>query len=46
MPSVFKVFTCVGRKGRKRWQWGLGKGTKNEAIDSEHGSSKGRSSQI
>jgi hypothetical protein len=39
MLSVFVVFTYVGGKGRKREQWGLGKGTKNGAVDFGHGAS-------
>jgi hypothetical protein len=37
ISSVFVVFTGVGGKGRKRGQWGLGKGTKNGTVDSERG---------
>ncbi len=39
MLSVFLVLTCVGGKGRKREQWGLGKWTKNWAVDFGHGAS-------
>ncbi len=46
MSSGFVVFTCLGGKGRKRGQLGLGKGAKNGAVDSEHGASKGRGSQL
>ncbi len=44
MPSVFIVITCVAGKEGKRGQWGLGKGIKSRAVDSEHGVSKGRDS--
>ncbi len=33
-------------KGEKRGQWGLGKGTKNGAVDSEHGAGKGGSLRL
>ncbi len=33
-----------GQEGKKRGQWGLGKGTKNGAVDSELGASKSRGS--
>jgi hypothetical protein len=32
-----------GWEGGKSGQWGLGKGTKNGAVDSEHGACKGGS---
>jgi hypothetical protein len=31
------MFACVDRKRGKRGQWGLGKGTKNGAVDSDNG---------
>jgi hypothetical protein len=34
----------MGGKEGKRGQWGLGKGTKSGAFDSENGASKGRGS--
>jgi hypothetical protein len=37
---VVKVCMC-GCEGGKQGCWGPGKGTKNEAVDSEHGTSKG-----
>ncbi len=40
------VFTCVGGKGGKEGHWGLGKGPKRRAVDSERGARKGRSSQL
>jgi hypothetical protein len=40
MSSVFIVITCVGGMEEKKGQWGLGKGTKNGAVDSKHGASK------
>jgi hypothetical protein len=46
MSSVFIVFTCLGGKGRKKGQGGLCKGTKNGAVDSEHGASKGSGMQL
>ncbi len=36
----------MGEKWRKGKQWGLGKGTKNETVDSDHGASKDRSLQL
>jgi hypothetical protein len=42
--GVPNVHMCE-RAGGKRRQWGLSKGNKNETVDSEHGDSKGRSSQ-
>ncbi len=42
MSSMTEVFANVGGKGEKRGQWGLGKGTENKAVDSEHGPSKDR----
>ncbi len=44
--SVFIVITCVGGKEGKTEQLGLGKGTKNGTVDSEHGTSKGKGSQL
>ncbi len=38
---VRSIHMC-GQEGRKRQQWGLGKGTKNGAVYSENGASKGR----
>ncbi len=39
------VTSCAGRnEGGKERQWGLGKGSKSGAVDSEHGASKGRGS--
>jgi hypothetical protein len=46
MSSVYIVITCVGRNKGKSGQWGLGNGTRNGAVDSEHGASKGRGSQL
>jgi hypothetical protein len=46
MSSVLEVFICVSRKGRKSWQWGSDKGTKNGAVDSAHGASEGRGLQL
>jgi hypothetical protein len=39
MSSVFIVITYVGGKEGRREQWRFGKGTKNGAVDSEHGAS-------
>ncbi len=46
MLSMVIVCTCVGGKGGKRGQWGLSRGTKNGAVDSEHLASNGRGSQL
>ncbi len=46
MSFVIVVITCVGGKEEKRGQWGLGKGTKNGAIDTEQGASKGTGLQL
>ncbi len=35
-----------GWEGEKRGLWGLSKGTKNGAVDSEHRASKGRGSEL
>jgi hypothetical protein len=40
------VITFVGGKEGKRGQWGLGVRTKNGAVDSEQGASKGRGPQL
>ncbi len=42
MSSVFIVIICVGGKEGIKGQWGLGSGTKNRAVDCEHGASKGQ----
>jgi hypothetical protein len=42
---VINVHMCW-QDGGKRGQWGLIKGTKNEAVDFEHGASKTESSQL
>jgi hypothetical protein len=34
---VHIVITCVAGKEEKMGEWGLGKGTKSGAVDSEHG---------
>jgi hypothetical protein len=44
--SVFVSNNMCGQEVEKRGQWGSSKGTKNEAVDYEHGVSKGRSSQL
>ncbi len=46
MSFVYIVITPVGGKEGKRTQWGLDKGTKNGAVDSEYGASKGRGLQL
>jgi hypothetical protein len=41
------IFACIGGKGEgKEGQWGLGTRPKSGAIDTEHGASKGTSSQL
>jgi hypothetical protein len=42
------MFICVGekRKKRKKGEWGLTKGNKYGAVDSEHGASKSERSQL
>ncbi len=40
------VFACVGRERGKEGHWGMGKGPKSGAVNSEHVASKGRSLQL
>jgi hypothetical protein len=42
----FIVLACVAGKRGKEGQWGLGKGPKSGAVDSEHVAYKGRSSKL
>jgi hypothetical protein len=46
MSSVVVSVHMCGWKGKKEGQWGLSKGTTNEAVDYEHEASKGGSLQL
>jgi hypothetical protein len=46
MSSVTNNVQMCKREGEKKGQWALSKGTKIGTVDSEHGASKGRGSQL